>query len=235
MSFYLLINSCFLFSISGNNNETRDQTFSSLNSNKDNEVLEKSKQTQNRVNNWATTQSMSTSTNTKTIIDLNNISISKPVNNKKEEMVQKFCPQLEIIPKPEPLSDVEEETDTSSETEEFNRSNKKPFLLVSEYLSQTKAFSQYMTNNNENNVCNNSTFEKSSTIDKFIDIDLNKESDQDSNNESVNNIESIFNNQIIDLTPKTSAKKKSNAKSKPKSKQSKCKLFSNLNSILKEF
>ncbi len=187
---------------------------------------EKSKQTQNIVNNSVTTQSMSTSTN-KTIIDLNNISISKPVDSKKEELVQKFFPQLEIIPKPEPLSDVEEETDTSSETEEFNRNNK-PFLLVSEYLSQTKAFSQYMTNNNENYVCNDSTFEKS------IDIDLNKESDHDSNNESLYNIESIFNNEIIDLTPKTSAKK-SNAKSKPKSKQLKCKLFSNLNSILKEF
>lgn len=229
--FYLLFNPCFLFSISGNNNETRDQTFSSLNSNKNNkEVLEKSKekskQTQNIVNNSVTTQSMSTSTN-KTIIDLNNISISKPVDSKKEELVQKFFPQLEIIPKPEPLSDVEEETDTSSETEEFNRNNK-PFLLVSEYLSQTKAFSQYMTNNNENYVCNDSTFEKS------IDIDLNKESDHDSNNESLYNIESIFNNEIIDLTPKTSAKK-SNAKSKPKSKQLKCKLFSNLNSILKEF
>lgn len=138
--------------------------------------------------------------------------------------------QLEIIPKSELLSDVE--TDTSSESEESqsndskSKDNNNSFLLVSEYLSKTKAFSRYINGSkDQSNSKDHNLNESVIANDKSIAIDLNRDSDQESTQgiqEVYKKIDSIFNNEIIDLTPKTSHKKsstKSNAKTIVKSKQ----------------
>ncbi|CAG2178942.1 unnamed protein product, partial [Oppiella nova] len=126
--------------------------------------------------------------------------------------------QLEVIPKPEPMSDGEdEETDTASERESpvktrsamaASESAGKPFMFVSQYLSQNMSFSHLLGTNSQEVVDKKPAV--SDDKQHSIAIDLNSDSDEAPDPQTSG--KSIFNDGIIDLTPPPDRQSASKAK-----------------------
>lgn len=136
--------------------------------------------------------------------------------------------QLEIIPKPEPISDGEETESASEGKESASESTKsasegeqsvpmtrgKPFQFASEYFYKNRSKSNNNKTSEERKKASNKE-----TVNKSIEIDLNNDSNNDLNETTTvqpigayENNTTIFDNEIIDLTPKTPTPKKSCAK-----------------------
>ncbi|CAG2168507.1 unnamed protein product, partial [Oppiella nova] len=126
--------------------------------------------------------------------------------------------QLEVIPKPEPMSDGEdEETDTASERESpvkmrsataASESAGKPFMFVSQYLSQNMSFSHLLGTNSQGVVDKKPAV--SDDKQHSIAIDLNSDSDEAPDPQTSG--KSIFNDGVIDLTPPPDRQSASKAK-----------------------